>query len=80
MSSPYEVHAALEGYFDKRKQDAAIVRMGSYRIYESLVGKDAVDIERFWSLYGDEKKTVKPISVDKAMIDKILKVHKKIKK
>lgn len=55
MSSPYEFYAAREGYLDKLNDDAGLLRIGFYRIHQSLI-KDALPIQEFWPLTTDTKK------------------------
>lgn len=72
-SSPYEVVAACEGYFDKMELEKANLRFASYRIHQSLVTKP-LSLEKYWPLKGDKPKTEK-IVMTRDMYDEIKKAH-----
>lgn len=73
-SSPYEVFAACEGYFDKMDIEAQNLRLASYRIHQSLVTKP-VSIEKYWPLRGDKVQTEDKIIMTRDMYAEIKKAH-----
>jgi hypothetical protein len=75
LSSPYEFFAACEGYFDKIEHNASMLRLASYRIHQSLVGKDALKISDYWPLSSDKPIEQKRIVVTKEKIAEILAFH-----
>lgn len=75
-SSPYEVHAALEGYFNKEKKMACMMRFASFRIHQSLCGDKSLSINEYWPIEEFEEHTKDVFVADKEMVDKIMKVHK----
>lgn len=66
----------MEGYFDKRNSLASMMRIASYRIHQSLCGKDAISIEEYWPIEGEEKREKDIFVADADMIAKIKKRHK----
>ena len=51
-------------------------RLASYRIHQSLTGKDAVSIEKFWPMWSDKKSSSDKIVVDDEMLQRIIKNHR----
>jgi len=71
---PIEFFAASEGYMEKQKDDAIIIRFASFRIAESMVGSKAIGgIEKFWPIETEEQKKIEPMS--KERIEAIFKRH-----
>ena len=65
-SSPEAVHYALEGYFDKRKDDIKVQRRIGYNIW--LGGRSKKDpkvSEEEWMPLSDEVKPVEPLSEER---------------
>lgn len=65
-SSPEAVYYALEGYFDKRKEDIKIQRRIGYNIW--LGGRSKKDpkvSEEEWMPLSDEVKQVEPMSEER---------------
>jgi hypothetical protein len=65
----------LEGYFDKELKLAGMLRISSFRIHQSLCGKDSLDIEAFWPLKGDRQKSNDTFTADREMVEKIMAIH-----
>ena len=71
---PIEFYAACEGFLEKQKEDAMVIRFASYRIAECMAGSKAIGgIEKFWPMESDEQKKVEPMS--KERIEAIFKRH-----
>jgi len=73
---PYEVEMALLGYYEEREELAGMIRIGSYRLHQSLVTKP-LKIHEFWALPSDKisaKEQVKKF-VDEEMLKIINKAH-----
>jgi hypothetical protein len=54
-----------------------MLRLASYRIHQSLVGKDALKISDYWPLSSDKPIEQKRIVVTKEKIAEILAFHNK---
>jgi hypothetical protein len=63
-----------EGYFDKMDSLAQMIRIGSYRIHQSLV-KKPLKIEDFWPLWGDKKHASEKFVMSREMYAEIKKAH-----
>lgn len=66
----------MEGYFNKEKKLAGMMRIASFRIHQSLCGDKSLTIEEYWPLNELEEKTKDVMVADSEMIDKIMRVHK----
>lgn len=77
---PIEFYAAMEGYYERQKEKAEIIRFAAYRIAESMAGTKAVgSIEKFWPMgEKEEQKKVPPMT--KERYDAIMSRHKLNKK
>ncbi|CAB5218499.1 hypothetical protein UFOVP217_27 [uncultured Caudovirales phage] len=70
---PIEFYAACEGYLEKEKDFAKVIRFASFRVAESMAGSKAIgSIDNFWPI--DEPKKVEPIS--KERVEAIFARHK----
>ena len=71
---PIEYYAAAEGYLEREKESAMVIRFASYRIAESMVGTKAIgNIDKFWPVGQTEKKESEPMSAER--IEAIFKRH-----
>jgi len=73
---PHEFYAACEGYQERQKESAMVIRFASFRIAEAMAGSKAIGkINKFWPMEDDqEKKEVEPMTADRYKA--ILERHK----
>ena len=74
---PHEFYAACEGYQERQKESAMVIRFASFRIAEAMVGTKALgNIDRFWPVKNNEenKKEIEPMTADRYKA--ILERHK----
>jgi hypothetical protein len=64
---PHEFYAACEGYLERQKESAMVIRFASFRIAEAMAGSKAIGkINKFWPMENDEeKKEVEPMTADR---------------
>jgi hypothetical protein len=63
---PHEFYAACEGYEERQKESAMVIRFASFRVAEAMAGSKAIgDINRFWPIKGEDKKQVEPMTADR---------------
>jgi hypothetical protein len=64
---PHEFYAACEGYQERQKESAMVIRFASFRIAEAMAGSKAIGkINKFWPMESDEvKKEVEPMTADR---------------
>lgn len=74
---PIEFYAASEGYFEKQKEKAEVIRFAAYRIAESMAGTKALgSIEKFWPMGVIEEKKAAAPKFTKEQYDAIMARHK----
>jgi len=73
---PHEFYAACEGYQERQKESAMVIRFASFRIAEAMAGSKAIGkINKFWPMDDDdEKREVEPMTADRYKA--ILERHK----
>ena len=66
-SMPHEFYAACEGYQERQKESAMVIRFASFRISEAMAGSKAIGkINKFWPMEDDDDaKDVKPMTADR---------------
>ena len=63
---PHEFYAACEGYLERQKESAMVIRFASFRVAEAMAGSKAVGkINKFWPMEEDDKKEVEPMTADR---------------
>jgi hypothetical protein len=64
---PHEFYAACEGYQERQKESAMVIRFASFRISEAMAGSKAIgNINKFWPMESDEvKKEIEPMTADR---------------
>jgi hypothetical protein len=64
---PHEFYAACEGYEERQKESAMVIRFASFRIAEAMAGSKAIgNINKFWPMESDEvKKEIEPMTADR---------------
>lgn len=64
---PHEFYAACEGYQERQKESAMVIRFASFRIAEAMAGSKAIgNINRFWPMESDEvKKEIEPMTTER---------------
>jgi hypothetical protein len=66
---PHEFYAACEGYQERQKESAMVIRFASFRIAESMAGSKAIGkINKFWPMEGEreqEKKQIEPMTAER---------------
>ena len=64
---PHEFYAACEGYLERQKESAMVIRFASFRIAEAMAGSKAIGkINKFWPMEDDtEKKEREPMTADR---------------
>jgi hypothetical protein len=63
---PHEFYAACEGYQERQKESAMVIRFASFRIAEAMAGSKAIGkINRFWPMEDEDKKEVQPMTSDR---------------
>jgi hypothetical protein len=71
---PHEFYAACEGYQERQKESAMVIRFASFRVAEAMAGSKAVGkINRFWPMDDDdEKKKIQPMTSEqyKAILER----------
>jgi len=75
-SMPHEFYAACEGYQERQKESAMVIRFASFRLAEAMAGSKAIGkINKFWPMEDDvEKREVEPMTADRYKA--ILERHK----
>jgi hypothetical protein len=72
---PVEFYAACEGYMERQKESALVIRFAAFRVAESMAGSKAVGkIDRFWPIADNEVKP-KAKAMTKEQYDEIMKRH-----
>ncbi len=72
---PVEFYAACEGYMERQKESALVIRFAAFRVAESMAGSKAVGkIDRFWPM-DDDKVKPKAKAMTKEQYDEIMKRH-----
>jgi hypothetical protein len=74
---PHEFFAACEGYQERQKESAMVIRFASFRIAEAMAGSKAIGkINKFWPIEEDkdEIKKIEPMTADRYKA--ILERHK----
>ena len=70
-----EFYAACEGYMERQKESALVIRFAAFRVAESMAGSKAVGkIDRFWPM-DDDKVKPKAKAMTKEQYDEIMKRH-----
>lgn len=73
---PYVNYCKMKGYDERKEEEAAMMRIASYRIHQSLVQKP-MPLHEYWPLPSDKKQgPVTQKYMTKEMLEKIKKVHK----
>ncbi|CAB4144066.1 hypothetical protein UFOVP462_14 [uncultured Caudovirales phage] len=64
---PHEFYAACEGYLERQKESAMVIRFASFRVAEAMAGSKAIgEINKFWPMEeDDEKREVEPMTADR---------------
>jgi len=63
---PHEFYAACEGYQERQKESAMVIRFASFRISEAMAGSKAIgNINKFWPMEDEDKKEVEPMTADR---------------
>jgi len=64
---PHEFYAACEGYQERQKESAMVIRFASFRIAEAMAGSKAIgNINKFWPMESDEvKKEIEPMTANR---------------
>jgi hypothetical protein len=63
---PHEFYAACEGYQERQKESAMVIRFASFRIAEAMAGSKAIGkINKFWPMEDEDKKEVEPMTADR---------------
>jgi hypothetical protein len=63
---PHEFYAACEGYQERQKESAMVIRFASFRIAEAMAGSKAIGkINKFWPMEEEDKKEVEPMTADR---------------
>jgi hypothetical protein len=65
---PHEFYAACEGYEERQKESAMVIRFASFRIAESMVGTKALgNIDKFWPVKNskENKIEIEPMTADR---------------
>jgi hypothetical protein len=63
---PYEFYAACEGYLERQKESAMVIRFASFRVAEAMAGSKAIGkINKFWPMDEEDKKEVEPMTADR---------------
>lgn len=63
---PHEFYAACEGYLERQKESAMVIRFASFRVAEAMAGSKAIGkINKFWPMEEDDKKEVEPMTADR---------------
>jgi hypothetical protein len=63
---PHEFYAACEGYLERQKESAMVIRFASFRIAEAMAGSKAIGkINKFWPMEDEDKKEVEPMTADR---------------
>jgi len=63
---PHEFYAACEGYQERQKESAMVIRFASFRVAEAMAGSKAIGkINKFWPMEEEEKKEVEPMTADR---------------
>ena len=63
----------MEGYAEKKKETAKMLRIASYRIHQSLVEKP-LSLTEYWPIQGETEQR-ETIVIDQETIDYIKKIH-----
>jgi len=72
---PHEFYAACEGYQERQKESAMVIRFASFRIAEAMAGSKAIGkINKFWPMEEEDKSEVQPMTSDRYKA--ILERHK----
>lgn len=72
---PVEFYAACEGYMERQKESALVIRFAAFRVAEAMAGSKAIGkIDRFWPM-DDETEKSKPKPITKEQYDEIMKRH-----
>jgi hypothetical protein len=70
---PHEFYAACEGYQERQKESAMVIRFASFRIAEAMAGSKAIgNINRFWPMEEEEKNQIQPMTSEqyKAILER----------
>jgi hypothetical protein len=63
---PHEFYAACEGYLERQKESAMVIRFASFRVAEAMAGSKAIGkINKFWPMDEEDKKEVEPMTADR---------------
>lgn len=63
---PHEFYAACEGYLERQKESAMVIRFASFRVAEAMAGSKAIgNINKFWPIEESDKKEVEPMTSDR---------------
>lgn len=63
---PHEFYAACEGYLERQKESAMVIRFASFRVAEAMAGSKAIGkINKFWPMEEEDKKEVEPMTADR---------------
>lgn len=65
---PHEFYAACEGYLERQKESAMVIRFASFRVAEAMAGSKAVGkINKFWPIEEEDKneKKLEPMTADR---------------
>jgi len=70
---PHEFYAACEGYQERQKESAMVIRFASFRVAEAMAGSKAIGkIDRFWPMEQEERKQIQPLTSEeyKAILER----------
>lgn len=63
---PHEFYAACEGYQERQKESAMVIRFASFRVAEAMAGSKAIGkINKFWPIEDEDKREVMPMTADR---------------
>jgi hypothetical protein len=63
---PHEFYAACEGYTERQKESAMVIRFASFRVAEAMAGSKAIGkINKFWPMEDEDKKEVEPMTANR---------------
>ena len=64
---PHEFYAACEGYQERQKESAMVIRFASFRISEAMAGSKAIGkINKFWPMQDeDDKNEIEPMTAER---------------
>lgn len=64
----------MKGYEDRQEEQAGMLRVGFYRVHQSLVQKP-LSVREFWPLPSDKKHARESLIITPEMMKQIKKAH-----